>query len=81
MQPSQSALEYVHFAGPVESLGVGTGKDTEGVQGYNFAAVVSCWVSKRRWIAPGSGIWQTLPLGNADPRSTHCFSGLNFSVL
>lgn len=36
MEPSQSALEYLSFAGAAEGLGVGTG--TEGVQCYNFAA-------------------------------------------
>lgn len=36
VQPSQSALENLNFAGAVENLGVGTG--TEGVQGYHFAA-------------------------------------------
>lgn len=36
MQPSQSAQEYLNFAGAVEGLGVGIG--TGEVQGYHFAA-------------------------------------------
>lgn len=36
VQLSQSALEYLHFAGALEGLGGGTG--TEGVQYYHFAA-------------------------------------------